>query len=131
MALSLVTLAGSILLFTIALSGFTLQLSLIRHDLPKQLDRIDGQIAEVNRILNGIEASGANFQKGMNKGISSGIVDVPVSAMANVGYKISDAAASTGYQTAGFWQRMKDKMMFWQSKPAASSTEAAPKKGQK
>ena len=130
MALSLVVLAGSILILSIALSGFTLQISLARHDLPKQLDRIDGQIAEVQRILNGIEASGTNFQHGMNKGISAGIVDIPVSAVANVGYKISDAAASTGNQTAGFWQNLKGKLMFW-NKTSNTTAEISPIKRKK
>ena len=130
MALSLVVLAGSILIFSIVLSGFTMEIALARHDLPKQLDRIDGQIAEVQKILNGIEASGTNFQKGMNKGISAGIVDVPVSAVANVGYKISDAAATTGNQTYGFWQALKGKLMFW-NKPATATPEISAIKNKK
>ncbi len=130
LALSLIILAGSILIFSLVLSSFTLQVSLARHDLPKQLDRIDRQIADVQRILNGIEASGTNFQKGMNKGISAGIVDVPVSAVANVGYKISDAAATTGNQTYGFWQTLKGKLMFW-NKPATATAEISAIKNEK
>jgi len=128
MALSLLLLAASIFLLALSLARFTAELSIVQRDLPKALDRIDRQITVVQHVMGSVESSGASFSEGINKGISSGIVELPLNTVANVGYQISNTAASTGKQGYGFWQRVKDKLLFWQPKKSSATKEASPKK---
>jgi hypothetical protein len=133
--LSILILAGSITFLAISLSTFTLELALVRRDLPRALDRVDRQILYVQRMLVSVESSSQSFSMGLNKdissginkGISQGIVDLPLNTVANVGYKLSDTAASTTTHTYGFWQGFKEKLFFWQAKKS-STTEAKSKK---
>lgn len=125
--LSMLILATSIVFLAIALSGFTIELSLLRRDLPNALNRIDKQIVEVQAMMNASEKTGKSFQTGVNKGIGEGIVEVPLSTVANVGYKLSDTASSTGKQTLGLWQGIKEKLFFWQPKKSPTA-EVKPKR---
>ena len=135
MALCILILSISIFSLALSLSSFTNELSFIRKDLPGLLNRIDGQIKQVQKSMKEAENTGVEFQTGVNKGISQGVVDVPLGTVTNVGnklsdtaasvgYKLSDTAASTGKQTLGFWQGFKDKVMFWDHKK--TTPEAAP-----
>ena len=132
MAFSLFVLACAIIFMGLTLSTFTLQLSLIRSEMPKTLDRIDRQIAAVQTIAASAENMGNRFSgdlnkdistgisSGINKGITEGIVDIPVNTMKTVGKKISNTAIDTGTTTYDFWQGIKGKLMFWQKKPPTS-----------
>ena len=126
-SLSLLILAGSIVFLAISLSAFTLELSLFRRELPHVLKTIDRQITDVQKMMRLAETTGKDFQTGVNKGVSQGIVEVPLGTVANVGYKLSDTASYTGKQTVGFWNVIKDKLMFWQPKKSPTA-EAKPKK---
>jgi len=127
LALGLVALAVSVFLFSVSLANFTFELRLVRRDMPKTLDRIDRQIIDVQKLMKLAESTGQDFQAGVNKGMSKGIVEMPLDTIANVGYKLSDTAANTGKQTISFWEGLKGKLLFWQKKKAATA-EASPKK---
>lgn len=134
MALAVILLALSIFYFSISLMSFTYELANVRRDMPGILTRIDSeldktnkQILVVQKMLKNFEVTGKEFTEGINQGISSGIVNLPVNTVSNVGETIKNTAVKTGTTTYGFWNVLKDRLMFWkhptveaQSKPATN-----------
>jgi|WetSurMetagenome_2_1015567.scaffolds.fasta_scaffold1341657_1 hypothetical protein len=129
MTLSILLLAGAIFCFALALFSFTHEISMVRREMPRAMDRIDRQISAVSQLAGSAEVTGQKFSKGINKDISSGInkgmseglVDLPLNTVANVGYKVSDTVTSTGKQTIGFWQVARDKLFPWLKKPSPTA----------
>lgn len=136
MTLAVFLLAAAILFLAAALFGFTYELSMVRRDLPKTLDRIDVQIGAVKQIASRAESSGKKFSTGINKdissginnGISEGLVNLPVNTVTNVGSKLTNTALTTGKETYNFWQAAKDRLMFWSKKPPVTGEASSKKK---
>ncbi len=127
-AIGLILLAIGVFYLAASLTTFSIELANIRRDMPptlykidKQLDRVDKQIAAVNKMIKGSENAGKDFTSGVNKGISSGIIDIPVNTVSNVGEKLKDTAVKTGTTSYGFWNTIKEKLMFW--KPATKEAQ--------
>jgi predicted PurR-regulated permease PerM len=134
LALSMIVLAVSIFFLAASLTSFNIELSQFQRELPKDLDRVDAQIASAGQLVDKAAASGKKFSKSMNKnissginnGISSGLIDLPVNTVANVGEKLTSTAVNTGSQAVGFWTGVKERLMFWQTKKRPASEEASP-----
>lgn len=135
LALAMVILAISIVYLAWSLTGLNIALNGVQKELPKTLDRVDRQLSVAQNLVNQAESSGKKFTKSMNKniasginsGISSGLVDIPVNTVSNVGNKLTNTAIDTGKTTIGFWQNMKEHLLFWESKKKTSSEEAPAK----
>jgi predicted PurR-regulated permease PerM len=134
LALSMIVLAVSIFFLAASLTSFNIELSQFQKELPKDLDRVDSQIATAGQLVDKAAASGKKFSKamnkdissGINKGISSGLIDIPVNTVSNVGEKLTSTAVNTGSQAVGFWSGVKEKMMFWQTKKKPATEEVSP-----
>ena len=134
-ALGLIILALGMFFLAASLTNFSIELSHVRREIPgtlnrldKQLDRVDQQISAVKKMLKGSESVGKEFTSGVNKGISSGIVDIPLNTVSNVGEKLKDTAVKTGTTSYGFWNVLKDKLMFWKPATREAQGKAAIKK---
>ena len=134
-AIGLILLALGVFSLAASLTTFSFELAKVRKDMPaaltridKQLDRVDTQIASVNKMLKGSENAGKDFTTGVNKGISSGLIDIPVNTVNNVGEKIKDTAVKTGTTSYGFWNIIKEKVMFWKTASSEVQEKAAKKK---
>jgi hypothetical protein len=131
MSAGIIALAVSIFFLAAALSTFTIQVALFRRDIPKNMDRLDRQITALQFIVGSAEASGQEFSsglnqditKGINKGMSEGLIDLPVNSVKVVGGKIENTVASTGKHAYNFWEGTKEKMFFWQKKTATREAE--------
>jgi hypothetical protein len=128
-AIGLLVLAAAIFFLGLSLTGFTIQLSLLRHDIPAAQNRLDRQITELRNILVSAEAGGSDFSSGINnditsginRGISTGIVELPINTVKDVGGKIKDTAVNTGKTTYSFWEIIKEKVFL--IKPATKEAE--------
>jgi hypothetical protein len=130
-AVGLIILALGVFYLAASMTTLSIELAQVRRDMPptldridKQLDRVDKQISSVNKILKGSENAGKEFTSGVNKGISSGIIDIPVNTVNNVGEKLKDTAVNTGKSSYGFWNAIKEKLPFW--KPVTKEAQAKP-----
>lgn len=130
-AVGLIILAVAVFFLAASLTRFSIELSHIRREIPgilttvdKQLDRVDKQLSAANKMLKGSENAGVDFSAGVNKGISSGIVDIPMNTVSNVGEKLKDTAVKTGTTSYGFWNGLKEKLMFWKTAAKTATKEA-------
>ena len=129
-AIGLIILAVGVFYLAASLTTFSTELSHVRRDLPsalsridKQLDRVDAQIASVNKMMNGYENAGKDFGAGVNKGISSGLIDIPFNTVNNVGETLKNTAVKTGTTSYGFWNALKGKLMFWKQASSEAQTK--------